>query len=75
MFSLALASGRSSGVNIVRVGWAGKTVLLRDPVERGEFVCGIECNDHGIGVRHEGCSEAAELRIEKSRITSIRRIA
>jgi hypothetical protein len=70
-----VASRRASGVNIVRVVWAGHDTLLRDPVRRGSFICGIECNEHGIGVRHEGCSETAELRIEKSRITSIRRIA
>ncbi len=56
---------------IVHVTWCGDhAAYIRDPVRRGKFVCGIECNEFGIGMRHEGCTEDAELRIERDRITS-----
>lgn len=61
-------------MDIVRVVWTvgdeERVTLLRDPVYRGEFFCGIECNEHGIGIRNEGCSEDAELMILATRIVS-----
>ena len=55
---------------IVQVAWRDNHVAyIRDPVRRGNFVCGIECNEFGIGMRGEGCTEDAELRIERDRIT------
>jgi hypothetical protein len=61
-------------MKIVRVAWAGNTALLRDPVERGEFFCGIECNEHGVAVSREGCTEGAELRIRSDHIQSVEEV-
>jgi hypothetical protein len=55
-------------MKIVRVmygtsGWGTHDVLVRDPVVQHGFLCGVRCNEHGVGMRDEGCSEDAELRI------------
>lgn len=59
-------------MDIVRVAWRVgdemRVTLLRDPETRGEFLCGIECNEHGIAVRTEGCTDDAELMIHSDRV-------
>lgn len=57
---------------IVRVVWGGDRAecYLRDPVRRGNFVCGVMCNEYGVAVRTEGCTEDAEMRIRADRIVS-----
>ncbi len=59
---------------IVQVAWAGRhdafhTAYIRDPIRRGTFVCGVHCNEVGVGVRTEGCTEDAELRIRRDAIS------
>lgn len=41
---------------------------IRDPIRRGEFVCGVLCNEVGVAARTEGCNEDAELRILRDAI-------
>jgi len=41
--------------------------FVRDPVMRGRFLCGIECNHVGVGIR-EGCQAEHELRVLFDRI-------
>lgn len=57
-------------MNIVKIETFESVVYLRDPVERGSFLCGIECNEHGIALRQEGCSESAEMRIHLDHIVA-----
>lgn len=45
----------------------GAATYLRDPVERGGFLCGVECNAWGIGVR-SGCTEDPILMVRMDRI-------
>lgn len=60
---------------IVEITWGTDTgvpltTYIRDPVLRGDFVCGVQCNEVGVGMRSDGCTEAQELRIFKAAITS-----
>lgn len=41
---------------------------IRDPERRGDFVCGVLCNEFGVASRTEGCNEDAELRIRRNSI-------
>ena len=58
-------------MRIVQITHAGGTDLLRDPHVVGQFVRGVHCNEHGVGLRQEGCSQEAELVIPLDHIESI----
>ena len=47
-------------MRIVALTWAGHEALMRDPKRIGNFLRGVECNEHGIGLRH-GCHDEVEL--------------
>ena len=56
-------------MKVVQVTYAGgKVDCLRDPKIIGLFLRGVHCNEHGIGVRQEGCSQEAEMAILLSHI-------
>lgn len=61
-------------MTVVRVLWWNPlgevTTLLRDPYEQGRFLCGVECNEWGVGIR-EGCTEEPKLMIRRDRIRSM----
>jgi hypothetical protein len=55
-------------VNVVRITYTdGHETYLRDPEQRGGFLCGVECNPQGVALR-EGCTEAPELRVRLDRL-------
>lgn len=58
---------------IVKVTWGTDTgvpltTYMRDPVAVGQFVCGVQCNEYGVGLRQDGCTEAQEIRLYKRSI-------
>lgn len=58
-------------MRIVRITHGGEVDYVRDPHIVGTFVRGVHCNEHGIGVRQEGCSQEAELAIPLTKIEHV----
>lgn len=54
---------------------SGQTTYMRDAEERGNFLCGVECNAWGVSSRTDGCANDPELMVRLDRLTSVEELA